>query len=518
MLTRKHYNHRKNWRENPASLKGQDNMTNKCSEDLKKARIYEAIKLQEIPKGQKPDFHVCAPTGWINDPNGFSVFKNEYHLFYQYHPYSTNWGPMHWGHSKTKDFIKWEQLPAALAPDELYDKAGCFSGSGIEHNGRHILMYTGVREMECEDGTHCCQQSQCIAVGDGINYEKMEHNPVIVSDDLPEGSSKEDFRDPKIWEKDGIFYSVIGSRNDDGSGQIALFTTVDFETWKFNGILDKCENRYGKMWECPDFFFLDGVHVLLASPQDMLAEGFEFHNGNGTICLIGNYDKNTCGFLRKEVQSIDYGLDFYAPQTLATDDGRRIMIGWMQSWDNHMTPEEFQWSGMMTIPRELHIKGGRLYQQPVKEIEKYYSGRLEYQHVSIGKRQILDGIEGRQVDLTVCIEAGDYEEFCISLAKDENFLTTVTYNAKKNVVTFDRNYAGICRDRIHSRSMYVNGQGGKIKLRILMDKYSVEIFVNDGAQAMTSLIYTRLSATGIEFSAVGKALVTIINYKIVIEE
>lgn len=88
------------------------------SEKLEKARLYEIEEAKNIPQEEKPAFHVSAPVGWINDPNGFSVFKGKVHLFYQYHPYSRDWGPMHWGHSVTEDMIRWEQLPAALAPDQ----------------------------------------------------------------------------------------------------------------------------------------------------------------------------------------------------------------------------------------------------------------------------------------------------------------------------------------------------------------------------------------------------------------
>ena len=105
------------------------------SEKLEKARLYEIEEAKNIPQEEKPAFHVSAPVGWINDPNGFSVFKGKVHLFYQYHPYSRDWGPMHWGHSVTEDMIRWEQLPTALAPDQEYDREGCFSGSAIEADG-----------------------------------------------------------------------------------------------------------------------------------------------------------------------------------------------------------------------------------------------------------------------------------------------------------------------------------------------------------------------------------------------
>ena len=109
---------------------------------LEEANSY--IEKNKVPKEQRPDFHITAQVGWINDPNGFSEYRNQYHLFYQHHPYSDAWGPMHWGHCTSRDFVKWEELPEALAPDESYDENGCFSGSALETDEGHALVYTGV--------------------------------------------------------------------------------------------------------------------------------------------------------------------------------------------------------------------------------------------------------------------------------------------------------------------------------------------------------------------------------------
>ena len=133
--------------------------------DLERANKYQ--EENRIEKSKKPVFHVTPPVGWLNDPNGFSVFQGKVHLFYQYHPYSDAWGPMHWGHSVSEDFVEWRELPAALAPDTEYDAAGCFSGSAIETEEGHALIYTGVMEKEGADGKKQVGQQQCLAIGDG---------------------------------------------------------------------------------------------------------------------------------------------------------------------------------------------------------------------------------------------------------------------------------------------------------------------------------------------------------------
>ena len=302
------------------------------STQLQKARDFEAQYGPHIPAAERPAFHATPTIGWMNDPNGFSIYQGKCHLFYQYHPYSNEWGPMHWGHLNTEDFIHWERLPAALAPDQPCDAAGCFSGGAVElPDGRHLLMYTGVQRERDEDGFLRDVQTQCVAIGDGLNYEKYPLNPVLTKSDLPEGGSAVDFRDPKVWrEQDGTYYAVIGNRTPDDSGAILLYKSMDGLKWDYVRTLDACHNQYGKMWECPDFFPLDGRQVLLTSPQDMYPIGLEFHAGNNALCLLGDYDGEE--FHRQAVQAVDYGLDFYAPQTLVAPDGRRIMIAWMQNW------------------------------------------------------------------------------------------------------------------------------------------------------------------------------------------
>lgn len=188
----------------------------------------EYIEKNRVDRADKPEFHLTTPVGWLNDPNGFSIYGGKAHLFYQFHPYSTEWGPMHWGHSTSDDFIRWEELPTALAPDSDYDAFGCFSGTAIENDGKHVLFYTGVVEEKLADGTKNVIQNQCMAVGDGISYEKISSNPVVDGKIMPEDCSRADFRDPKVWkDADGRYYMLAGNRTYDGIPQVVLFSSDD---------------------------------------------------------------------------------------------------------------------------------------------------------------------------------------------------------------------------------------------------------------------------------------------------
>lgn len=485
------------------------------SDLLKKAQIYQEEKADKIPSAQRPDFHVSSPVGWINDPNGWSVYQEEYHLFFQYYPYNAQSGLMHWGHMKTKDFIKWNRMPVAMAPDMQYDKNGCFSGSAIENKGKHILMYTGVYEEEINNKKEM-YQVQCIAIGDGENYTKSEHNPVITGNMLPKGCNIHDFRDPKIWVKDGIYYAVIGSKNQKSDGQVVIFKSKDLKDWYYVNSLDQSEMRYGAMWECPDLFELDGQDVLITSPQFMEAEGLEFHNGNGTMCIIGTVDSNS-RLIRKRVHAIDYGLDFYAPQTLEAADGRRIMIAWMQSWDNHITPEEFEWSGIMSIPRVLSLKNDRLHQYPVSEIESYRHNQFVKSLTVNTGNSYIQLVKGRQIDLILKLEKVDCSCFEIKLACGEEKYTKVTYEPMEDTITFDRTYSGLHKDVQCIRKMKIDSFHSEMEIRILMDKYTIEMFIDGGKYAMSSLIYTNLDFDGIDFITDGQVHLSIEKYDIIIQ-
>ena len=487
------------------------------SKMLQRARDFEKKYLPySLP--EQPKYHVTGGIGWINDPNGFAPYKGEYHLFFQYYPYDTKWGPMHWGHVKTKDFIRWERLPAALAPDMDYDRDGCFSGSAVElPDGRHLLMYTGVRNVRRRNGMIDGFQTQCIAIGDGVNYEKLPQNPVIDRTMLPEGGSPLDFRDPKIWREGDRFYAVMGNRGEDESGTILLYQSPDGVNWEYVSLVSACHNQYGRMWECPDLFPLDGKSVLLVSPQEMTAVGLEFHPGNANVCLIGNFDREKNHLNRESVQAIDYGLDFYAPQTLLTEDGRRVMIAWMQNWETcSCKPQELRFMGQMTIPRELSVRDGRLYQNPVRELEKYRGVQITYRNVLVLGEMNLRGVSGRYLDMTITLRPGDenqlYNWFRLYVARDGEHYTMIRFRPNTGTIKVDRTQSGFPHDIVNIREFPVGSRDGHLKLRVIMDRYSLELFINDGESAASFVLYTPLEANSISFSSDGSVLVDVEKY------
>ena len=316
-------------------------------------------------------------------------------------------------------------------------------------------------------------------------------------------------------------FTGVGERSREGND---LWSEM-----KESGVLEKTALVFGQMNEPPGArmrvaetgltmaeYFRDkgGKDVLLFSPPDVQAQGNELHNGNNAIYVVGTYDHAKKQFQMGQPHTLDKGLDFYASQTTELPDGRRILIAWMQSWHNSFIPDGQEWQGMMTIPRELYLSDGRIIQKPVKELEQYRVRPVSYSNEKVEGRQNFDGIKGRTLDMTVTIKSGEFQEFYIDVAKDAEHYTRITYNRRKREIEVDRTFAGMNRDVACIRRAEVESEAERITLRFILDRNSVELFVNDGALSMSTTIYTPQTADGISFFCVGNAIIDIEKFDI----
>jgi len=465
----------------------------------------------------------------MNDPNGFVYFDNQYHLFFQYNPYDTQWGPMHWGHCVSKDLIKWEMLPVALAPETDYDKSlGCFSGTGFSENGKLYLMYTGVIESE----EKLVRQQQCLAESsDGINFRKYAENPVITTEQVPEGYNKYEFRDPKLFSRDGKYYCLVGTKREKGNdpcegGEVLLYESMDMICWNFkSAIFNKAITKNGVI-ECPDIFELDGKDVIICSPQNIPFNDYKYQNTASSVYFIGKLDLKTGRYQCEAMDEIDAGFDFYAPQALKAPDGRIIMTAWMNMWGRSYPTEKDGWVGLDILPRELTIVDGRLRQNPVREIENYRSNIIEYSNCLIEEDGCVsfNNISGQSIELVLTVDLLDSEVFGIKLFASEKHETLLFYERSTGCITFDRSISGekieISPSENHYgdgvRKVKINLNNNRLTARIFLDKCSVEAFFQDGERVLTSTVYPDEEDINVYFYTTGgKALIkSLVKYDI----
>ena len=412
---------------------------------------------------------------------------------------------MHWGHVISKDLVHWEHLPVAIEPDHIYDASGgCFSGSGIEKDGKLYLIYTGHVDLPVISKDYADRiESQNVAVSeDGVNFEKIAENPVIYAPNHPE-ISQSDFRDPKVWEHNGKYYVIVGSRTPtvdpagtEAQGQIVMFESNDLINWNFKNIIARSEGNQGFMWECPNFATIDGTDVLIFSPQGVKPEGKKYLNWHQSVYMLGDINYNTGIYTHGEFDMLDYGFDFYAPQITQTLDGRTVMIGWLDMWAGKFPEDVDGWACQMTVPRELHVVGGKLISVPVPELESLRLSEVSHQNITLTKKSSLQGINGETGELVATIDAT--KSFDIELRAGGSEKTVLSYNAQTNIFKINRDKSGASIPTKGEREVQLE-PNDEINLRIFLDRSSIEVFINEGERVMSTRVYPKSNSTGINF-------------------
>ncbi len=450
----------------------------------------------------RPQLHFTPQAHWINDPNGLVYLDGEYHLFYQYHPHSDIWGPMHWGHAVSRDLIRWDELPIALFPDEL---GAIFSGSAvIDRANTAGFGDQAMVAIFTHFASGLQQQSLAFSTDRGRTWTKYSGNPVIPT---PEGVR--DFRDPKVfwYERAGaighwVMLLAVGQC-------IWIYTSPDLKTWDKAGEFGAGEGAHDGVWETPELLEL----AVDGGPEKrwLLAVGMGDGagiDGMGEQYFIGRFDGTR--FVNENppetVLRADHGTDFYAAQAWNdVQDGRTLWIAWMSNWSYANQIPSAGWRGAMTLPREItlsRIAGAiRLVQRPVTELKHYrvahrqWSGqRTDVPSLTESTGAALEIIA--QLDTTAAtgwagfrLEAGPGEETLIGydLARQELFVD----RRRSGEAGFHPGFAG-------RQAALLLPVGGVVNLHCIIDRCSVELFGNDGLISLTALIFPTDSQFHIE--------------------
>lgn len=479
------------------------------SEELMKQNIEKAQseidnKKNIVKNGKmRQHYHFMSQTGWLNDPNGLIYFRGKYHFFFQHNPYSAFWDSMHWGHAVSNDMLHWEYLPLALVPSEKYDnhqRGGCFSGSAIEHDGKLFLMFTGTTN----EGRGF-EQTQCIAYSeDGIHFEKYKENPVLTA---PEGIPADQFRDPKVWKHGDTYYMVCGASRDKRA-QALLYRSKDMFHWTFFNVLAESRGEWGHMWECPDFYPMGDKYILTFSPM-----GAGEHT---SVYLAGDFDYETGKFNYYISGEIDWGFDYYAPQSFLAPDGRRIVVGWANEWEWMPLWKDWGptykegWCGFFSIPREVRMmEDGTLQFLPIAEVEtmREDSKKKDVLAVTEKEKELTAG-NGVcfELKLKIDLERTDANKLEIDLRCGEGRKTVCLFDFKKAEMSVDRNEADGWSKGISRSVMYLKGKK-ELDVHILSDQSSLEIFTDQYQNNHSNNIFAGDAQNQLKIRAYGGSVI-----------
>ncbi|NGZ75900.1 glycoside hydrolase family 32 protein [Saccharibacillus alkalitolerans] len=472
---------------------------------IRQAEPGELRRLAELADScaWRQTYHIQPHAGLLNDPNGFAYYGGEYHLFYQWFPLGTDHGMKYWYHVVSSDLAHWRDAGIGLEPGGPYDSHGAYSGSAIEKDGLLHLMYTG----NTRDGEWIRHPYQCLAVMDANGSIVKRELPVIA--EVPEGYT-DHFRDPKVWRDGDSYLCVIGAQRADLTGAAVLYRSPDLVDWKFEGEISTSLPDFGYMWECPDYFELNGAGVLLLCPQGLEPDGERFRNVYQSGFLLGSpLNAATREFEHGEFVELDRGFDFYAPQTTEGPDGRRLLVGWMGLPDLEYPTDGKGWAHCLTLPRELSVRAGRLVQRPAAGLESLRGEERSFSAVLNDERRAFEGAEGNAYELRCTIEPSEASGggvFGIEFRTGETERTVLTYVAGRRAVALDRSRSGapVAPEYGTTRSCAVEGDNGRtIEFRLFVDVSSVEVFVGDGEEVFTARIFPDPASTGISFFADG---------------
>ena len=437
----------------------------------------------------RPQIHFSPLTGWMNDPNGLLYDKGTYHLFFQYYPDSTVWGPMHWGHAVSKDLMHWKQVATALYPDStgyvfsgssVVDRSNT-SGFGVDGKTPLVAIFTQ-HDMAGEKAgnNHFQNQGVAYSLDDGNSWTKYPGNPVLRTPGL------KDFRDPKVsWYPDQKKWIMVLAAGD----RVMFYSSIDMKTWKKESEFGSGNGAHGGVWECPDLilYTINGkkIWLLIVSINPGGAQG-----GSSAQYFTGQFDGKTFTPADTITRWADYGPDNYAGVTFSNTGNEKIFLGWMSNWQYGTTVPTVKWRSAMTIPRLLGLKniGGSYFTTmlPVEALDKLVLKSKTYKHISPVNNTVISGPS--RIEFSV----EDLHAFSFIFSNLSGQSLRVGYDEEKNAFFIDRTHAG--KSDFNPRFATIHygkriAKSNESKITMILDNSSLELFADGGLTTMTEIFF-----------------------------
>ena len=460
-----------------------------CWKELKMSDSFDMTNKEMF----RPVYHHTPVYGWMNDPNGMFYKDGVYHLYFQYNPYGSVWGNMHWGHSTSTDLMHWKFEGCAIVPDAW---GAIFSGSCVvDHEntagfGKEavVAFYTSAKSTPWGD---IQMQSMAYSLDNGKTFTKYEGNPILTS-------SEKDFRDPKVfWYAPGKHWVMILAVGQ----HMEIYSSVNLKEWKKESEFGAMQGAHGGVWECPDLVEIpvEGTRekkwVLICN----LNPGGPF-GGSAAQYFVGSFDgKKFVNESPTQTKWMDWGKDNYATVTWNNaPDGRCIALGWMSNWQYANNVPTRQYRSANTLARDLTLyrEGQELYLKstPSSEVKKARGKKVSIPSFKVSeKHEMVNLFEEKQgaYEVEIVIQNAGASKIAFSLLNDKGEKVSMYYDLNRKQFVMDRSESGkvdFSKDFPAVTVAPVNVDK-ELTLRLFVDRSSIEAFGEDGKFVMTNLVF-----------------------------
>ncbi|WP_423807006.1 DUF4980 domain-containing protein [Phocaeicola plebeius] len=460
-----------------------------CWKELKLSGSFDMANKESF----RPVYHHTPAYGWMNDPNGMFYKDGLYHLYFQYNPYGSVWGNMHWGHSTSTDLMHWKFEGCAIVPDAW---GAIFSGSCVvDHEntagfGKEavVAFYTSAKSTPWGD---IQMQSMAYSLDNGKTFTKYEGNPILTS-------SEKDFRDPKVfWYAPGKHWVMILAVGQ----HMEIYSSVNLKEWKKESEFGAMQGAHGGVWECPDLveISVEGTRekkwVLICN----LNPGGPF-GGSAAQYFVGSFDgKKFVNESPTQTKWMDWGKDNYATVTWNNaPDGRCIALGWMSNWQYANNVPTRQYRSANTLARDLTLyrEGQELYLKstPSVEVKKARGKKVSIPSFKVSeKHEIVNLFEEKQgaYEVEIVIQNAGASKIAFCLLNDKGEKVSMYYDLNRKQFVMDRSESGtvdFSKDFPAVTVAPVNVDK-ELTLRLFVDRSSIEAFGEDGKFVMTNLVF-----------------------------
>ena len=460
-----------------------------CWKELKLSGSFDMANKESF----RPVYHHTPAYGWMNDPNGMFYKDGVYHLYFQYNPYGSVWGNMHWGHSTSTDLMHWKFEGCAIVPDAW---GAIFSGSCVvDHEntagfGKEavVAFYTSAKASPWGDVQ---SQSMAYSLDNGKTFVKYEGNPILTS-------SEKDFRDPKVfWYAPGkhwVMMLAVGQHME-------IYSSVNLKEWKKESEFGAMQGAHGGVWECPDLVEIpvEGTRekkwVLICN----LNPGGPF-GGSAAQYFVGSFDgKKFVNESPTQTKWMDWGKDNYATVTWNNaPDGRCIALGWMSNWQYANNVPTRQYRSANTLARDLTLyrEGQELYLKstPSVEVKKARGKKVSIPSFRVSeKHEIVNLFEDNQgaYEVEILIQNAGASKIAFCLLNDKGEKVSMYYDLNRKQFVMDRSESGTVDFSKDFPAVTVAPANvdKELTLRLFVDRSSIEAFGEDGKFVMTNLVF-----------------------------